>query len=91
VLPFLQRKVGRIILNGVPTGVEVSPAQQHGGTFPASTDSRFTAVGADAIARFMRPVTFQNCPDQLLPEALKRHNPYGILRFVNGLFSKEPC
>lgn len=91
IIPLLREKVGRIIFNGVPTGVEVSPAQHHGGGFPASTDSRFTAVGADAIARFMHPVCFQNCPEELLPEPLKRTNPLGILRFVNGLLTSEPC
>jgi NADP-dependent aldehyde dehydrogenase len=91
LIPLLRNKVGRLIFNGVPTGVEVSPAQQHGGGFPASTDNRFTAVGADAIARFMHPVSFQNCPEELLPEPLKRTNPLGILRFVNGLLTSEPC
>lgn len=67
----LQLKAGRIIFNGVPTGVEVSPSMNHGGPFPATTDSRFTAVGTDAIYRFVRPVTFQNFPQLLLPKNLK--------------------
>ena len=73
---------GRFILNGVPTGVEVCLAMQHGGPFPASTDSRFTSVGADGIKRFARPLAFQNWPDELLPDELKYDNPLGILRHV---------
>jgi NADP-dependent aldehyde dehydrogenase len=87
VFQLLQTKVGRVILNGVPTGVEVSVAQQHGGPFPSSSRMDTTAVGADAIFRFMRPVAFQNCPDDLLPPALKKENPLGILRFVNGNYT----
>lgn len=62
---------GRCIMNGVPTGVEVCLAMQHGGPFPASTDSRFTSVGADGIKRFARPQSFQNWPEALLPDELK--------------------
>jgi 2,5-dioxopentanoate dehydrogenase len=75
---------GRFLLNGVPTGVEVCPSMQHGGPFPATTDARFTSVGADAIKRFARPVSFQNWPDELLPDELKQANPLGIWRRVNG-------
>lgn len=71
---------GRFILNGVPTGVEVCPSMHHGGPFPATTDARFTSVGADAIKRFARPVAFQNWPDELLPDELKNGNPLGIWR-----------
>ncbi|MCS6968395.1 MAG: aldehyde dehydrogenase (NADP(+)) [Cytophagales bacterium] len=67
----MMEKAGRLIFNGVPTGVEVSPAMQHGGPFPATTDSRFGSVGADAIRRFLRPVAFQNCPTDLLPLSLQ--------------------
>jgi len=88
---LLSQKVGRVIVNGVPTGVEVSPAQQHGGTFPATTDSRFTSVGDSAISRFMRPVAFQNFPDEMLPSSLKSRNPLNILRFVNGNWTSSPC
>jgi 2,5-dioxopentanoate dehydrogenase len=84
----LRNKVGRILLNGVPTGVEVSPAMQHGGPFPASTDGRFTSVGTDAIKRFVRPASYQNWPDALLPDALKASNPLGIMRLVDGLNTK---
>lgn len=80
---------GRFIMNGVPTGVEVCAAMHHGGPFPATTDSRFTSVGADGIRRFARPVAFQNWPDTLLPEELKNDNPLGIWRTVNGALSKE--
>ncbi len=75
---------GRFILNGVPTGVEVCLGMQHGGPFPATTDSRYTSVGADGIKRFARPVCFQNWPNSLLPDELKAENPLGIWRTVNN-------
>lgn len=75
---------GRFILNGVPTGVEVCLAMHHGGPFPATTDSRFTSVGADGIKRFARPIAYQSWPDELLPEELKNANPLGIWRTVNN-------
>ncbi len=81
---------GRFILNNVPTGVEVCLSMQHGGPFPASTDSRFTSVGADGIRRFARPIAFQNWPDNLLPDELKNCNPLNIWRRVNDQFLKEP-
>ncbi len=80
---------GRFILNGVPTGVEVCMSMHHGGPFPATTDSRFTSVGADGIRRFARPIAFQNWPDSLLPEELKNGNPLGIWRTVNNVFTKD--
>ncbi|HAC25204.1 MAG TPA: aldehyde dehydrogenase (NADP(+)), partial [Cytophagales bacterium] len=64
------------------------PSMNHGGPFPATTDSRFTAVGTDAIKRFVRPVAFQNFPNALLPDELKDGNPLGIWRVVNGEFNK---
>ena len=67
----LQQRVGRMIFNGVPTGVEVCPAMNHGGPYPASTDSRFTAVGLQSVKRWIRPVTYQDFPSQLLPDELK--------------------
>jgi len=85
VVDALQNKVGRIIFNGVPTGVEVCPSMQHGGPFPAATDSRFTSVGTGAIRRWVRPVSFQNWPSELLPDALKNDNPLGIMRVVDGV------
>jgi NADP-dependent aldehyde dehydrogenase len=80
---------GRFILNSVPTGVEVCLAMQHGGPFPSTTDSRFTSVGADGIKRFARPLSFQNWPDNLLPEELKNENPLQIWRTVNNELTKE--
>jgi NADP-dependent aldehyde dehydrogenase len=80
---------GRFILNGVPTGVEVCLSQHHGGPFPASTDSRFGAVGADGIRRFARPIAFQSWSNNLLPDELKNENPLGIWRTVNDELSKE--
>ena len=75
---------GRMLLNSVPTGVEVCLAMQHGGPFPATTDSRFTSVGADGIKRFARPIAFQNWPDILLPDELKNDNPLNIWRTVDN-------
>ena len=79
---------GRFILNGVPTGVEVCLSMHHGGPFPATTDSRFTSVGADGIKRFARPIAFQNWPNDLLPDELKDENPLNIWRTVNNEFKK---
>ena len=79
---------GRFILNGVPTGVEVCLSMHHGGPFPATTDSRFTSVGADGIKRFARPICFQNWPNGLLPDELKDENPLGIWRTVNNEIKK---
>lgn len=75
---------GRVVFNGVPTGVEVCPSMVHGGPSPATTDSRFTAVGSNAVKRWVRPVCFQNCPESLLPDALKTNNPLQLLRRVNN-------
>ena len=80
----LEQKVGRVIYNGYPTGVEVCPSQQHGGPYPASSVSTSTSVGVGAIVRFARFVAYQGTPDALLPEALKNENPLGIYRLVNG-------
>lgn len=76
---------GRFILNGVPTGVQVGLSMQHGGPFPATTDSRFTSVGADGIKRFARPIAFQNWPNSLLPDELKNENPLKIWRTVDNV------
>jgi alpha-ketoglutaric semialdehyde dehydrogenase len=75
---------GRLIYNGVPTGVEVCLSMQHGGPYPASTDSRFTSVGADGIKRFARPLAFQNWPNELLPDELKDENPLKLWRTINS-------
>ena len=81
---ILEQKVGRVIYNGYPTGVEVCPSQQHGGPYPASSFSTSTSVGTGAIVRFARFVAYQGTPDALLPDALKNDNPLGIYRLVNG-------
>ncbi len=88
LLNVLIEKAGRLIINGVPTGVEVCPSMQHGGPFPSTTDSRFTSVGTDAIKRFVRPVAFQNFPNALLPEELKDGNPLAIWRLFNNEWKK---
>jgi alpha-ketoglutaric semialdehyde dehydrogenase len=71
LIDVLRQKVGRIVFNGYPTGVEVSPAMVHGGPYPATTDARTTSVGTTAIYRFTRPVCFQNFPQSLLPVELR--------------------
>ncbi|WP_044414718.1 aldehyde dehydrogenase (NADP(+)) [Halarcobacter anaerophilus] len=89
VIFSLENRCGRILFNGVPTGVEVCHSMQHGGPFPAATDSRFTSVGTGAIRRFVRPVCFQDCPNSLLPNELKDENPLKILRIVNEKYTRE--
>jgi alpha-ketoglutaric semialdehyde dehydrogenase len=88
LLSIMERKVGRLIINGFPTGVEVCHAMIHGGPFPATTDSRTTSVGTNAIYRFTRPVSYQNFPDHLLPIELKEENPLKIWRLYNGEYRK---
>ena len=85
LLPTLERKAGRILVNGWPTGVEVTHAMVHGGPWPATTDGRSTSVGTAAIERFLRPVCYQDLPDALLPEALREANPWGVRRLVDGV------
>jgi alpha-ketoglutaric semialdehyde dehydrogenase len=80
----LAKMCGRFILNNVPTGVEVCPSMHHGGPFPSATDARFTSVGRHSILRFVRPQSYQNWPDSLLPDELKNANPLGIFRLVNN-------
>ncbi|OJA05882.1 aldehyde dehydrogenase (NADP(+)) [Halomonas sp. QHL1] len=84
LMPTLERKAGRILANGWPTGVEVCHAMVHGGPYPATSDSRTTSVGSSAIHRFLRPVCYQALPEALLPEALKDSNPLGVSQLVNG-------
>ncbi len=84
LIAILERKAGRLIINGFPTGVEVCHAMVHGGPFPATTDSRSTSVGTAAITRFTRPVCYQYFPDDMLPDELKDDNPLNIWRLVNG-------
>ncbi len=89
LLPVLERKVGRILVNGFPTGVEVGHAMVHGGPYPATSDSRTTSVGSLAIERFLRPVCYQDMPDALLPESLRDGNPLGLPRRVDGVLGKN--
>jgi NADP-dependent aldehyde dehydrogenase len=84
LLPVLERKAGRVLVNGFPTGVEVAHAMVHGGPFPATSDGRSTSVGSLAIYRFLRPVCYQDFPAALLPELLRDGNPGGIPRRVDG-------
>ncbi|HEX7351964.1 aldehyde dehydrogenase (NADP(+)) [Brachybacterium sp.] len=84
LLPVLERKAGRILANGWPTGVEVGHAMVHGGPFPATSDSRTTSVGTRAIERFLRPVAYQDIPDALLPEPLRQDNPWQLTRRLDG-------
>lgn len=84
LLPELEMRVGRIICNGFPTGVEVCHAMVHGGPYPSTSDGRSTSVGSAAIERFLRPVCYQDLPDELLPDALKRANPSKVPRLEDG-------
>ena len=89
LIPLLEQKAGRLLLNGYPTGVEVCDAMVHGGPYPATSDPRGSSVGTLAINRFLRPICFQNYPDNMLPDALKNANPLGILRLVDGTSTDE--
>ena len=89
LLYILERKAGRLIINGFPTGVEVSTAMQHGGPYPATTDSRFTSVGTASILRWVRPVCYQNVPAAALPPELRNENPLGLMRQINGKLGRE--
>jgi len=89
LIDLLGSRVGRIIFDGVPTGVEVCPSMLHGGPYPATTDSRFTAVGTNSIQRWVRPFSFQDFPDELLPDELKNNNPLNIKRTVNGVITRK--
>jgi NADP-dependent aldehyde dehydrogenase len=89
LLYVLERKAGRLIINGFPTGVEVSPAMQHGGPYPATTDNRFTSVGTAAILRWVRPVCYQNFPAAALAPELRNENPLGLMRQINGKLGRE--
>ncbi len=84
LIDVLETKVGRLIFNGFPTGVEVGPAMVHGGPYPATSDSRTSAVGTRAIDRFCRYVCYQNFPGDALPDELKDGNPLGIERLIDG-------
>ncbi len=89
LIEVLETKVGRIIFNGYPTGVEVSPAMHHGGPYPATADPKFTSVGTAAIYRFLRPVCYQNFPASSLPPELQDENPRQIWRLVDGSLTRD--
>jgi NADP-dependent aldehyde dehydrogenase len=84
LVAMLERKAGRLIVNGFPTGVEVCHAMVHGGPYPATSDSRATSVGTYSIYRFVRPVCYQDFPQATLPDELKDPNPLGIMRLIDG-------
>jgi NADP-dependent aldehyde dehydrogenase len=90
LIPELERKVGRILANGWPTGVEVGHAMVHGGPFPATSDSRTTSVGTLAIERFLRPVAYQDLPEALLPAPVREANPWHLNRRIDGEMTLEP-
>ena len=89
LVAILERKAGRLIVNGFPTGVEVCHAMVHGGPYPATSDSRATSVGTYSIYRFVRPVCYQDFPQAALPEELKNQNALGIWRLVDGEFTRD--
>ena len=93
LLAILKTKVGRLVFNGFPTGVEVSHAMVHGGPYPSTSDGRSTSVGSGAIFRFCRPVCYQGFPESTLPDELRDANPLGIWRMLDGEMTKEalPC
>lgn len=90
LIAILEGKVGRLIVNGFPTGVEVTHAMVHGGPYPSTSDGRSTSVGTQAIFRFTRPVCYQGFPDSALPDELKDANPLGLWRMVDGEMTREP-
>jgi 2,5-dioxopentanoate dehydrogenase len=89
LIDAVQNTCGRLILNSVPTGVEVCLSMHHGGPFPSTTDARYTSVGADAIKRFARPICYQNWNNELLPDELKNENPLDIMRRVNNTWTND--
>jgi 2,5-dioxopentanoate dehydrogenase len=89
LISILETKVGRLVFNGYPTGVELGYAMVHGGPYPASSDGRSTSVGSEAILRFCRPVCFQDCPNEVLPQQLRDENPLGIWRMIDGQLTRE--
>jgi NADP-dependent aldehyde dehydrogenase len=91
LVAILENKVGRLLFNGFPTGVEVCASMQHGGPYPATSDSRSTSVGTAAILRFARPVCYQNFPQAALPVELQNANARGIWRLVDNQFTKDDC
>jgi alpha-ketoglutaric semialdehyde dehydrogenase len=90
LVAILETKVGRLIFNGYPTGVEVTHAMVHGGPYPSTSDGRSTSVGTQAIFRFTRLVCYQSFPDPALPAELKDGNPLGIFRMLDGQMTRDP-
>jgi NADP-dependent aldehyde dehydrogenase len=89
LIAILETKVGRLIFNGYPTGVEVCPSMNHGGPYPATTDVRTTSVGTAAISRFARPICYQNVPANVLPIELRNENARQVWRLVNNQLTKN--
>ena len=89
LVAILKDKVGRLVFNGFPTGVEVSHAMVHGGPYPSTSDGRSTSVGSHAISRFCRPVCYQGFPEATLPDELRDSNPLGMWRMVDGEMTRE--
>jgi NADP-dependent aldehyde dehydrogenase len=89
LVDVLERKVGRVVFNGVPTGVEVGPAMNHGGPYPATTDVRTTSVGTAAILRFARPLCYQDALDRMLPAELRNRNARGIWRLIDNRYTRD--
>jgi alpha-ketoglutaric semialdehyde dehydrogenase len=89
LIAVLESKVGRLLFNGFPTGVEVCHAMVHGGPYPATSDGRSTSVGTQAIFRFVRPFCYQDFPNAALPAELQNENPLGIARMVNGALTTD--
>jgi 2,5-dioxopentanoate dehydrogenase len=85
----LETRVGRIVFNGYPTGVEVCQAMVHGGPYPSTSDGRSTSVGGRAIDRFARAVCYQDAPASVLPEELRDGNPAGLVRVLNGARGRD--
>ena len=90
MLTILKGKVGRIVFNSFPTGVEVSHAMVHGGPYPATSDGRSTSVGSQAIFRFCRPLCYQGFPQAALPDELRDGNPLQIWRMLDGEMTRQP-
>jgi alpha-ketoglutaric semialdehyde dehydrogenase len=90
LVAMLESKCGRILFNDFPTGVEVSHAMHHGGPYPATADAKFTSVGTAAILRFLRPICYQNFPDESVPSELQAANPRKIWRAIDGRLTRDP-